>query len=84
MSRCIGNEKYMILSSLAITWKMGGKKKRSLKGQCLLYLRKAEVKFWVKAYNKARYVPTANMSSCVGQMQLGQRSLSIYTSGPQL
>jgi hypothetical protein len=67
-----------------MTWKMRGTKKRSLKGQCLLYLRKEEVKLRVKVYNKARYVQTANMSSCVEQMQLGQRSLSIYTAGPQL
>jgi len=59
-----------------------GTRKRSLKGQCLLYLRKEEVKLMVKGYNKASYVPSANISSCVGQMQLGQKSLSIYTAGP--
>ena len=63
---------------------MRGTKKGSLNGQFLLYLRKEEVKLRVKGYNKARYVPSANMLPCVGHMQLGQGSLSIYTAGPQL
>ena len=84
MSRCTGNDRYVTVSSLAITWKLRGTGKRSLKGQCLLYIHKEELKLRVKGYNKARYVPSAIVSSCIRQTQLGQGSLSIYTAGSQL
>jgi len=84
MSRCTRKESYVIVSSLAKMWKLRRRRKRSLKGKRLLNLRKKEVKLRVKGYNKARYVPSANMSSRAGQMQWGQGSLSICTSRPRL
>lgn len=69
MSRCTRKESYVIVSSLAKMWKLRRRRKRSLKGKRLLNLRKKEVKLRVKGYNKARYVPSANMSSRAGQMQ---------------
>jgi hypothetical protein len=42
------------------------------------------VKLTVKGYSRAIHVPSANISSCAGQMQLGQGSLSVYTAGSQL
>jgi len=63
MSRCTRKERYVIVSSLAKIWKLRERRKRILKGQCFLYLCKEEVKLRVKGYNKARYVPSANMLS---------------------